>query len=310
MAIGGIDIGGTKIGACVGRDDGTVLASETFGFDGSASPGDVLERGRALLERLAHDAGETIERIGIAVPGPFDSDAGRFLRPPNMTRWHGFELDSWARAQLGVPARAMNDANAAGAAEWRWGGHGDVGSLVFLTCSTGLGAGIVIGGRVVEGARGLGGEVGRIRLSDEGPMGFGVAGTVEGFGSGTGLAQLGEQERLRAAQTGEASALHGLAGALDARVLCTHAAAGDPASLRAVRRCARGIGRLVAILGNVLAPDVVVLGTIPTAYPGLFLDAIAEAARAETTEDIFESMRIATTRLDDRWQRQALAAAL
>lgn len=307
--LGGIDIGGTKIAVCTGDAAGGVHRVTHFAFDRDAEPGEVLARAAESLRRMADEAGTAVGVVGVTCPGPFDGRGRRFYSPPNMPRWHGFDVGAALDRALGVTVRTMNDANAAALAEHLWGGHGACHTLVFLTHSTGFGAGVVIEGRVLEGAHGLAGEIGRVRLADDGPAGYGALGTVEGFASGRGMAQLAETEARRCEQCGEATGLRG-PGELSADLVCRLAAGGDAAARRVIERSAQRVGEAVAVVANLFDPDVVVLGTIASAHPGLFIPWITEAMRRNTVREIAERVRVTTSRLTDRGAKAALAAAV
>lgn len=311
MLIGGIDIGGTKLGACIGRlhPDGSVGLIESIQRparpDAPAAP--QLDRLADDLDRLAASAGETIRAFGISCPGPYDRSTRTLLDLPNMPGWQRFALGGWADQRLGGRARIMNDANAGALAEFLWGGFGTPEVLVFLTMSTGLGAGIVIEGRVFEGRRGFAGEVGRIQLSEQGPVGFGAFGTAEGYASGPGIVQLAVAERLRCEQTGTPSSLR--PDTPDAKAVCDAAVAGDAAARAAIHTSAARLGQLIGTLANVLEPDVVVLGTIGSRHPGLFIPGALAAARTFCHASIADTLRIEPSTLTDRWQMQCLAIA-
>lgn len=306
MALGGIDIGGTKLGVCIGTVEGQVLACWDTPTEGP--PGPLLDHAAERLVTLASEHSLTLDAIGIACPGPFDRRTRCFLEPPNMPAWHRFDLGAWADTRLPAPVRCMNDANAAAFAEYRWGGHHASEGLVFLTMSTGFGAGIVLDGRILEGPRGFAGEVGRVRIAEDGPPGFGAFGTIEGFASGPGIALLAEAEARRCLQAGEKTALHD-AGSLDARTVCALAATGDAAALRVTDRSAARIGQLVAILANILEPDTVVLGTIASAHPDLFVPGARASMLEHSVPATAAGLTITVSTLEHRWQRQALAAA-
>ena len=200
----GLDIGGTKIGMCVGTPEGRVLASERIANDRSSTPGAMLAECKERLGRLLVGMGipasgrgltllgsERVLALGAACPGPLDYKGGRFINPPNNPGWHGFALRDWLKNNFDCPSAMMNDANAAAYAEWLWGAAKGTSTAVFLTFSTGMGAGLIIDRRLHEGPLGLAGEIGRIRLSagDDGPVGFGRRGSVEGYCSGPGMSQ-------------------------------------------------------------------------------------------------------------------------
>jgi glucokinase len=306
--LGGIDIGGTKIGVCIGGHDGVVVAFDRMETRPHEDGPQQLQTALHRMHTLASDAGGSIERIGVSTPGPYDRRSKTLLEPPNMPGWHGLKLGAFFESESDVPVRIMNDANAASVAEWRWGGHGTVSTLVFLTMSTGFGAGIVVDGVPLEGRHGFAGEVGRIVLSEFGPVGFGAMGTVEGFLSGPGMTQLAEAEALRCCQSGEPTALLS-ENVLTPQELCRHADAGDSGAVRVTTTVARKLGELVAILGNVLEPDVVVLGTIGAAAPELFIPHAMEVMRQRCVPQTASRLRLVPSTLQDRGNASALAAA-
>ncbi len=302
---GGIDIGGTKIVAAIGRGDGEVIASASFAT--ASDPDLALGQCWGWIESQA-DA-SAIESVGVACPGPYDRSERQMLNPPNMPGWHGLRIGEWFDRRVPKPVRIMNDANAGAYAEWLWGGHGTAGVLVFLTMSTGMGGGIVHEGVVLEGTHGFAGEIGRIHLDREGPVGFGERGTVEGFLSGPGIIQDAVSERLACEQRGEPSGLIGT-NPLDVRAVCGLARAGDAAAQRVVDRVNARLGQLLAVLGNVLEPDVVVLGTIAAAHPDLFLMPARRAARAGMIPAVHDRMQVVASTLEARAVKQALAVAV
>ncbi len=151
-----------------------------------------------------------------------------------MPRWQHFPLVSWLQERADVPVAMMNDANASVLAEAYWGAAVGADTAIFLTMSTGMGAGLLLGGRVFEGPLALAGEIGHIRLRDDGPVGFGKRGSVEGYLSGPGMVQVAEAEARIYTQTGRTTAL------ADEEItpprLCTLARRGDPAAVAAMDR--------------------------------------------------------------------------
>ncbi|MCA8970781.1 MAG: ROK family protein [Planctomycetes bacterium] len=302
--LGGIDIGGTKILVCRGDAEGHVQWTDSFATDPEASPGELLaEASQRLLD------GGTIAALGVTCPGPFFRRTQTFEKPPNMPRWHGFELGSWLSSHVpGIPFSAKNDANALAIAEHRWGAGRSVSTLVFFTMSTGMGAGLVLDGRPYEGARGFAGEIGHLRLSDEGPIGFGKRGSVEGFLSGPGLAQLAAEEVRIARQRGESTELFEVAS-LDAKALCAAAQRGDRVARRATDRAGARLGQLMAILVDVLEPELFVLGTIGRAYPELFIEPAMQVVHREALALSTTDLRIEPSALDDHAAQSALVLA-
>lgn len=317
----GLDIGGTKLGLCIGTTDGRVLAREQLPMDPARPPHEVLAHAKSRLQHLAlsiaaparpGSSSPAPAALGAACPGPFSYEHGCFLDPPNMPAWHNFPLRDWLKANFACPVAMMNDANASALAEWQWGAARGSNTAVYLTMSTGMGAGLIINGRLFEGPLGLAGEIGRIRLHDDGPVGFAKRGSVEGFLSGPGMAQLAQQEALIALQSGEPTTLtHTLHqhGRIDAQALCAASAVGDAAARRVTDRVAHELGRLLAILNDVLNPDVIVLGTIGSAHPDLFIPGARRVLLEEGVCQSAERLRILPSALTHRGDQSALAVA-
>lgn len=312
----GIDIGGTKIGVCVGDSRGRVLASTRLAVDHRLPAARAMDRACDALEKIAGKSALHAGSIGCACPGPFDYQKQRFLNPPNNPGWHGFELGKYLAARYPkATRRIMNDANAAALAEWKWGAARGADTAVFLTMSTGMGAGLIVGGRLFEGPLGLAGEIGQIRLTpgDAGPVGFGKRGSVEGYCSGPGMQQMAHAEALVCRQKQEHTGLlreldeH---GEVSTHALCELAISGDRAAKRVTDRAALELGRLCAILVDVLNPNVIVLGTIGSAYPKLFVPGAMKVVKAEAIKPSAGLVKIKASGFSPeiRGDVQALAA--
>ncbi|MFN3202598.1 MAG: ROK family protein [Bradymonadia bacterium] len=321
--IAGIDIGGTKLAWCLGTTDGELVARGQQPTRKDAAPEILIDEALGGLRSLWGDRPGAPVALGFACPGPMSGAEGRFLDPPNMPRWHDFALlDHLARSpqQIGenavrkIPATMMNDANATALAEWRWGAARGHSTVIYLTMSTGMGAGLVIDGRLFQGPDELAGEIGHLRLTDEGPVGFGKRGSVEGWLSGPGMTQVARAEALVAQQRGEASALLSdgvVRPDLDPHQLCLAASAGDKAALRATGRIGHALGRLSALLTDLLNPEIIVVGTIGAAWPDLFLPPARHTLEIESIPRARKRVRLVPAALgDQRGPLSALAAAL
>jgi glucokinase len=307
--LAGLDIGGTKIGLSVGGPDGEVFAADRLVTDPARDPADLLAEARAGIDALCAASGlERPSALGVAAPGPLSYREGRLLAVPNMPRWQHFPLQAWLDDHAGCAATFMNDANASVLAEALWGAARGASSAIFLTMSTGMGAGLWLDGRVYEGPSALAGEVGHLRLSEDGPVGFGKRGSVEGYCSGPGIVQVAEAERLRCVQAGVATALVG-AGPLDPRRVCELARQGDRGALAVVERCGTALGRLCALLVDLLNPEVIVLGTIGSAFFDLFEPLARAGITAEALPAAAAEVAIRPTGLVDRGNQTALAVA-
>ena len=178
----GIDIGGTKCAVIVGDENGIAdkIKFETTTVD------ETIKNIISAVEKLgANDA------IGISCGGPLDSKRGVIMSPPNLPGWDNIEIVKMLEEQFKVPVNIQNDANACALVEWKYGAGRGTENMIFLTFGTGLGAGLILDGRLYAGTNDMAGEVGHIRISDYGPVGYGKAGSFEGFCSGGGIAEIG-----------------------------------------------------------------------------------------------------------------------
>jgi len=294
----GFDIGGTKCAVVLGRSG----AAKVEVIDRIAFATEVARGPEYALWRLERETREVLARhgiaptdlagIGISCGGPLDSARGLVLSPPNLPGWDALPIVERFGKAFGVPVHLQNDANACALAEWKWGAGRGTRHLVFLTFGTGMGAGLILNGQLYSGACDLGGEVGHIRLAEEGPLGYGKKGSFEGFCSGGGLAHLARQQVRDAWAAGRTTRLcaekKDLEG-ITALQVAMAAREGDAVALEAMEICARYLGRGLAILIDVLNPEIIVIGSIfarqrellwPTAERIVREEALDLAARA------------------------------
>ena len=264
----GVDIGGTGCSVCVG-DLGPEGAAVRYRTPPRAtadySPAQMLGALAEDVEACRRLEGPEPAGIGISCGGPLDSRRGLVLSPPNLPGWDALPVVAELSGRTGLPAWLCNDANAGALAEWLWGAGRGCRSMVFLTFGTGLGAGLILDGRLYCGASDGAGETGHVRLAPFGPVGFGKAGSFEGFCSGGGIAQLARTRVLERLQTGERPALcpepEGLA-ALTAERVGRAADAGDPLAREVLAESGRRLGQGLAVLVDILNPEKIVIGSI------------------------------------------------
>ena len=186
--------------------------------------------------------------------------------------------------RYGVPAALQNDANAAALAEWRWGAGRGCRNVIFLTFGTGMGAGLILDGRLYSGTNDLAGEVGHIRLEADGPLGYGKAGSFEGFCSGGGIARLAAQ--MAAAEIGAGRPPAFCPSLADLAAVTTEKVAeaahrGDLLAKQVFEIAARELGRGLAILVDVLNPERIVIGSIYARQMDLLREKMLESLRQE-----------------------------
>ena len=204
--LAGLDIGGTKCAVSLGKcvdDSIVVMAKEKFPTP--VSPDQAIDSmANALESLLANYPNVTLDAIGISCGGPLDSKRGLIVSPPNLPGWDHIDIVTPFKKRFGVEAALQNDANACALSEWKWGAGKGCTNVIFLTFGTGMGAGLILNGQLYTGTNDNAGEVGHMRLEDEGPIGYGKAGSFEGFCSGGGIAQLARMKAEAAIQQGQA----------------------------------------------------------------------------------------------------------
>ena len=280
MNIIGLDIGGTKCAVSV--PDGPDRVREVVRFATTDVRG-TLDRFYAEITKLK-PARDTV--FGVSCGGPLDSGKGLILSPPNLPGWDRIAIGALLTEKFSGRAFLMNDANACALAEWQFGAGRGCQSMMFLTMGTGMGAGLILDGRLYEGVTGNAGEVGHLRLATDGPVGFGKAGSFEGFCSGGGIAQIA---RRRVAEFPGASSLKKIAAdQITARDLGAAAEAGDALALAVWREVGERLGEALALFIDVLNPERIVIGSIyqrcerfiaPAAKAVIAREALPDSAR-------------------------------
>lgn len=278
----GIDIGGTKCAVTLGRWDNRGVAelksddSEEISIVDKVKFPTCVEKGvEFTLERIYESIefillknnlkSEEIYSIGISCGGPLDSKRGIIISPPNLYGWDNVRIVELLEQKFGIKARLQNDANACGLAEWKFGAAKGYENAVFLTFGTGMGSGLILGGRLYSGTNDMAGEVGHMRLAGNGPVGYGKAGSFEGFCSGGGIAQLAKVKVLEQLQMGKkVSFCSGLEELykLDAKIVGDAAENGDDLAKEIYEICGEYLGRGLSILIDLLNPEVIVIGSI------------------------------------------------
>ena len=266
----GYDIGGTKCAVSLGRvenDNIEILGKRMFPTSGA--PYEVLGKMADEMEILLSDNSLTfaqIERAGISCGGPLDSVRGVILSPPNLPGWDEIEATKFLFDRTGVETRLQNDANACAVAEWKFGAGRGCNNMAFLTFGTGLGAGLILDGRLYSGASDMAGEVGHIRLAADGPIGYGKHGSAEGFCSGGGIARTGIAAVKKALENGETPRLYTAAGEnfdnITARLIAELANEGDQFCKDIYAACGKRLGMLLSFMMDMINPEVIVLGGV------------------------------------------------
>jgi glucokinase len=252
----GVDVGGTKTAVILSARPPESLGRMEFATSPELGPERALqlivEAGRSLLAQ--HGLG--VQAIGVSCGSPLDRVKGVIQAPPNLPTWIDVDIRSFLARAFDAPCQVENDANAGAVAEHRFGAGVGADHMVFLTLGTGLGAGIIANGHLYLGANGDAGEIGHVRLSPTGPVGYHKAGSIEGWSSGGGIAQLAAQVLARPGRSSRLRAVENVT----ARDVGMAAQAGDAVARSILRRSGERLGQTLAMLMDVLNPQRIVLG--------------------------------------------------
>jgi glucokinase len=298
----GFDIGGTKCAVCVGeeREGGLILQDKrVIPTDHDVSPFRILDE----LCRLAFDMTDDYSRVGVSCGGPLDSKKGVILSPPNLPGWDNVPICDYLKTKLGGRVALQNDANACAVAEWKYGAGKGTRNMIFLTFGSGLGAGLILNGALYYGASDMAGEAGHIRLSEYGPVGYGKAGSFEGFCSGNGIAALGRMKAMEKRQAGLPVSYCSFSASFDtitAKSIADAADAGNEDAREIYLISGDMLGRGLSILIDLLNPECIVIGGVFARSENLLRDSMEKRLKAECLPFSCRSCRVVPAALGER----------
>jgi glucokinase len=249
-----VDVGGTQMrAACYAPNSLTPIKFDRISTQvPHATP---LERLVELIETVTPDGGD-VAAIAVAVPGPTNPYQGIIYTAPNIPGWLNLAIGPILEERFRIPVQLGNDANLAALGEWQFGAGQGHHHLIYLTVSTGIGAGILVDDRLLLGVDGLAAELGHVIILPDGPeCGCGKRGHLEAVSSGTAIARWVEQQIF----AGEPSSLAGLQP-LTARDVGMAAAQGDDLSINAFARAGKFLGLALAGYLHTFNPSIIIIG--------------------------------------------------
>ncbi|MEI6142942.1 MAG: ROK family protein [Mariniphaga sp.] len=299
----GLDIGGTKCAVVVGNGSFEIFEKVMFETKTERGWEVILEEFKTNIRfLLAKYSGYQLKRIGISCGGPLDSKTGMIYSPPNLPGWDSVPITKIFSDEFGVETAVQNDANACALAEWLMGAGKGTSNMIFLTFGTGMGGGLILNKRLYSGTNDLGGEVGHMRLAKTGPIGFGKAGSFEGFCSGGGIAQLAKTivtEKLNNnEQVGFCPTLD-IVDTIDTKMVAVAAQTGDPVANEIIGIVGDYLGQGLAILIDLLNPECIVIGSIYARNVNLFKPLIDRVLQQEAIPSALEVCQIKPAELGE-----------
>ena len=299
----GLDIGGTKCAVVIGNNSFEIFEKVMFETKVERGWQVILAEFKTYINNLlAKYSGAKLKRIGISCGGPLDSKTGMIYSPPNLPGWDSVPICKIFSEEYGVETAVQNDANACALAEWLMGAGKGTSNMIFLTFGTGMGGGLILNKRLYAGTNDLGGEVGHMRLAKTGPVGFGKAGSFEGFCSGGGIAQLARTivtERLNNGEKVGFCPTVDIVDTIDTKMVAIAAQAGDPVANEILGISAEYLGQGLAILIDLLNPECIVIGSIYARNVDFFKPLIYKVLGKEAIPAALEVCQIKPAALGD-----------
>lgn len=296
----GVDIGGTKTAVVASGSPPQLTGRREFATEPERGPNEALRQIIAGIRQLSARA--AIQAIGVSCGSPLDRSAGVIQSPPNLATWVDVPIKAILEAEFGVPCRLENDANAGAVAEYRFGAGRGARTMIFITMGTGFGGGVIIEGRLYHGATDSAGEIGHVRLTRTGPVGYNKAGSVEGWASGGGMAQVAtrmtEEARKRGTETLLLKSLDE-GGSVTAKDVATAARQNDSLALEIIQKCGAKMGEALAILIDLFNPDRIVIGGIAMRLGELILDPARRTVQREALPHAAAACEIVTAGLGE-----------
>ncbi len=294
----GLDIGGTKCAVLLATIDRGIHIQDKIRFATNVETGFdavFLHLTNAVDELLFrnHLTIEQVEAIGVSCGGPLDSRKGIVLCPPNLPGWVNIPLTQMLENRFGIPAYLQNDANACALVEWKLGAGQGCSDMIFLTMGTGMGAGVIAEGHLIRGHTDMGGEVGHLRLTESGPIGFGKAGSFEGYTSGGGIqrqAQALTQELIAQNRSPEWADV--APDQIDAKLMAEYARQGNPDAKAFFDYIGTMLGRGLALLVDAFNPERIVIGSIFVRCEDLLRPAMEKALKQEAIPHALDGISV------------------
>jgi glucokinase len=270
----GVDLGGTNLRAAVVTETGEIKLSKNFRTPAHSTQAEALTVLEQAVRAVWQETGEEPEGLGLAVTGLLELEQGVVLESANVPALEGAPLGPYLSERLGMPVWLENDVRAATLGEAWFGAGRGADTMVVLLAGTGVGSGIMLGGKLWRGTTGTAGEIGPLLLVGRGLTStWGQRGSLEALCSGPALMQtydlLKQGLPLRGRVNSELSAHH----------LAQAAAEGDPLARRVIVRGGRYLGRAVAAYVNIINPELIIVGGGVTALGELFWSGLERGYR-------------------------------
>lgn len=298
----GIAIGGTKTAVSHASFDGEFSNIQKVSFLTNV---DDLNQLMNNIFKAINEYGFDFDSISVISGGPLDIKEGLIINPPHLPCFNNYPIVKILKDRYHCPIQLINDADACAYAEYKLGAGKGSRNMAFLTFGTGLGAGLIINGDLYTGNNGMAGEIGHVRLSEKGPVGYGKEGTSEGYCAGENIALWakdfikGKETNLNKYET------------FTVKEIAQEARKGDAVSKEILEIVADRLGQTVSILIDTLNLDTVVIGGIYPRVEDLLKEPMMRSIERETIKENYKACKIVPSSLKEEIDEySSLIAAL
>lgn len=302
----GLDIGGTKCGVSLGDRNGNIIDKISFPTKEPEGPDQAIQHFIEASDRLLALHPELkIRGIGISCGSPLDPEKGIIQSPANLKSWVNVPIVDILQSRFHLPTFLENDANAGALAEHRFGAGRGYQHIIFITFGTGFGSGLILNGQLYRGANTYAGEIGHVRLNEHGPEGCRKYGSAEGFCSGSGIVRL-TRYRLGQLLNSNPSFQTSLSPnghipeSLTTEQIAAAAKAGDAFAREIFAISGRYLGKALAILLDVLNPQVIIIGSIFVRCEELLRPTMETELRKEALPQTIAACKIVPAQLGEQ----------
>lgn len=300
--VAGIDLGASHVSVVLSNFSAHVIEEQEEPLDIALGPEICLTRANELLENLVAKQGlskDHLLAIGMGVPGPIMSEAGTAIAPPIMPGWNEFPIRDTMEAYWKCPVSLNNDAEVGALGEWAYGAARGEQNLVFVKVGTGIGAGLLLDGKIYHGATGAAGEIGHLTIDENGPVcTCGNRGCLEALAGGKAIA-LQAQEAVKKGKRTQLADVKPVER-ITAKDVAQAARRGDLIAQQILARAGSYLGIAIAGLVNLFNPNMVVVGGGVAQIGDLFLEPVRETVRQRSLPASVRVLRITTALLGRR----------
>lgn len=287
----GFDIGGTKTSLILGNFSGKILDKITFptlageGFKKSFSN---IKSNAAQYKESLEKQGFKIDSLSVSIGGPLKIEEGIILSPPNLPGWDNIPLKKLLEKEFGTECFIEHDGNAGALAEFYFGAGKGYKNVIFLTMGTGIGAGIILNGNIFRGSSDTAGEIGHIRIAEDGPKAYGKKGSFESYASGTGIAKLAHLHF---------PAIYGRN--VTAKDVIEDFKKGTREAKYIINLSAKFFGRGLAILADLLNPEIIIIGSLAVRMGDSLLIPALKEMKKESLDETYKRCKVVPSLLGE-----------